>query len=289
MFVNNKKSKMKSFLFSSILIIQSTFLFGQEGTIIAFGKRQFRMDYSDAIVVAYTCYKDCDYSVKPNKLYSWYTMEEDKIIQRKGFKDEDGFLLDGYLNIFDEKGYFLERRSYKMGLLHGDTEVYDNNENMIELRKYVKGVHILTKAYEGNKLVEKIEYLDNNTASISFYYPNGNISKKFSSTLIKDKEVIYKTNKGIYKEYYESGNISFKGWYYDADWVDVPIGVCYFYDEQGNLTSKTEYLTDVLFWPNGNIKMIGSYEFNHYENEWERTEEWTWFYENGKVKEKKEY
>jgi hypothetical protein len=94
---------------------------------------------------------------------------------------------------------------------------------------------------------------------------------------------------GAYKSYYDNGKVKVEGQFYEGNYTNIKVGVWKWYNKDGSLDSEETYKAEILFWPNGEMKMAGEYVFDKDSNEWIKTGTWTWYDEEGKFKEKKEY
>jgi len=110
------------------------------------------------------------------------------------------------------------KKYYKTGELEGIC-FYINGEKQGELREYYKtGELKLLEHYEKGMIVDTSKR----------FFKNGNVSIKQYSTNLDD----------IYERYYENGSIMSKGFIQDT----ILKGWWYYYDQEGNLNKKVEYI-----------------------------------------------
>lgn len=170
-----------------------------------------------------------------------------------------------------------EEFQLEQGTINGEFKSFHENGNLKEKIEYIQGVPTgeQKKFYESGRLKSKITKDNKESIFIhEWFYENGN-SKKLESKLLENNERI-----GVYKEWYENGQLSKNGTYKSAyeregDWFE-------FY-QNGNKKVEAEFVNGEFklknHWnENGEQTLTNGtgiyvYEYSMFESETKRNEQ----------------
>lgn len=155
-----------------------------------------------------------------------------------------------YISYFEDGKKMLEK-NFKHGNSDGEATYYSASGDFDQKRIY-KDEYLLSYEYKTDKGFKKVD-VNNETAEILSYFPNGNIARKFTI----DKGWY----QGDFKEYYSNGQVYEEATFYNNDYDGV-------------------YSS---YYPDGKIRKQGNYAFGEKDGEFKE------YYQNGKIKKECSY
>ncbi len=206
----------------------------------------------------------------------WKTYYEDGTLKSEG--NRLNFELDSLWKFYNEKGEIVVNIKYKNGLKNGLRITYNENEKISE--NFVGNIKqgLTTVYYPSGKIKKTTNFKDGREHGISTEYTeNGIITTiiEYKRGFITNQEFINRTNKdgskqGLWKYFYPDGNIKMEAWYSNG----MKNGYFKEYDKIGKLVEINKYINDELqidvdelkeyeirkdYYPDGNVKIVGSY------------------------------
>jgi len=206
----------------------------------------------------------------------WKTYYENGIIKSEG--NRKNFQLDSMWRFYDNESTIILSINYKEGKKHGIRTTYYKEETIKENFEYdiKQGESILY--FKNGKIKKKMFFIDGKIEGNAYEYSeNGRIITiyEYKKGYLINREKINRFNSnqlktGIWKEFYKNGKISTETWYFNGK----RNGFHKEYDKKGNLITIEKYINgekqqDVKelkeyelrkdYYPNGQVKIIGSY------------------------------
>lgn len=270
-------------------------------------QEEIEIKYSNAFEVFNVCKSNPVMEFDEKKEYYWYT-EFSNIKSTKG--GCGGKLLNGNYKFYDELGNLIIDRNYLLGLADGSHINWDSLGNIISKFRYKSGdviyykflneqdywIEIIGPIFrEGTvrKTYTKYGVLIGEEKNIADYklhvkryyenYPNQLSAEYTKSRSIDDYY------HGKYISYYENGEVEVEGQYSEIEFTNIRVGLWKWYNKDGSLDTENNYKAEILYWPNGEMKIKGGFVFDTDSNEWVKSGEWKRYDEDGKFIEKKEY
>lgn len=204
---------------------------------------------------------------------SYYVYEKGKKIVDRSYKSG---LLDGESLVVNYQGDFISKYIWENGNpiyskeLSDDGSFYIENDGLMFSKGWVRRQYDLD-----NNLTSESEMLNFNKSKHKLFYKNGQVESEFESGLL------HTMKNGYFFSYYEDGSYKVKGEFSESH-PNYKIGKWLFYDEKGK-ASKEEWKIVEEFWENGNIKTLKSYFYDFEDDLWLKHGIWKWFKQDRQI------
>jgi len=286
--------------------------------LIAFSQdcknKEIKINYTNGLEIFNVCEYNLNINYDEEKEYFWYTSFS-KINKTKG--GSGGQLLNGNYKFYDEQGNMRMQKSYNLGLMDGDHIWWDSLGNITSRTSYQDGLSVYTKFQ--NDEGYWIEW-ENRSFPGNLFGSEGAIKRSYDKyNTLKSKQTFYNmscyhlityysnsqkemeatmhafpgTDGNCYGKitwWYRNGNIKIKGTYYSEEecnfynplyLTEMKDGVWEWYLEDGELDYSCTYKPEILFWPNGNKKSLGTLIYSASTDTWLQHGKWEYFDDGG--------
>jgi len=206
----------------------------------------------------------------------WKTYFQNGVIKSEG--NRKNYELDSTWKFYNDKGSLILEVNYKEGKKTGLKKIVKKDGIVDEY--YVDDVKqgLTSYYYPDGKIKQTINYVDGREQGLSKEFSEDSVIitlTTYKNGFIIDKESINRRDKNnlkqnLWKEFYGNGNVKWEGTYRN----DKKNGYFKEYSPDGNLLNTTKYIDDELqkdvqeltsydikteYYPNGNPKIIASY------------------------------
>ena len=247
--------------------------------------KEIKLQYLNALEVFNVCIKNPAIKYDDNKEYFWYT-------EFSGIKSTNGGcggnLLNGNYKMYDEDGNLRVDKNYSLGIEDSNEIRWDSLGNIVSKTTYDKGKMIywkflndegywiehngpffeegtIKKVYtKYGTLIQEIKNLPGFKQHVNIYYefPSNQLKEEYTTSGLAS-DYMY----GSYKSYYDNGKVEIEGHFYEGEYTNIKVGVWKWYNKNGSIDSEETYKAEVLYWPNGEIKVAGGYIFDNDTND----------------------